>query len=190
LFDIKEELKKLPEKSGVYIMRDINDTVIYVGKAKILKNRVRQYFQNSSNNSPKVISMVKHIDRFEYIVTDSEIEALILENNLIKKYSPKYNIMLKDDKTYPYIKVTINEKFPKLFITRKHEKDGAKYFGPYTNSYAIKETVELIHKIWPLRRCMKKFPRDFNKERPCLNHHIGQCLAPCVKKIDEKKKKK
>ena len=186
MFDIKEELKKLPEKSGVYIMRDINDTVIYVGKAKILKNRVRQYFQNSSNNSPKVISMVKHIDRFEYIVTDSEIEALILENNLIKKYSPKYNIMLKDDKTYPYIKVTINEKFPKLFITRKHEKDGAKYFGPYTNSYAIKETVELIHKIWPLRRCMKKFPRDFNKERPCLNHHIGQCLAPCVKKIDEK----
>lgn len=186
MFDIKEELKKLPEKPGVYIMRDINDTVIYVGKAKILKNRVRQYFQNSSNNSPKVISMVKHIDKFEYIVTNSEIEALILENNLIKKYSPKYNIMLKDDKTYPYIKVTINEKFPKLFITRKHEKDGAKYFGPYTNAYAIKETVELIHKIWPLRRCMKKFPRDFNKERPCLNHHIGQCLAPCVKKIDEK----
>lgn len=179
MFDIQEELKKLPNKPGVYIMKNDNDNVIYVGKAKILKNRVRQYFQNSSNHSPKVKNMVMHIKEFEYIVTDTEVEALILENNFIKKYRPKYNIMLKDDKTYPYIKLTINEMFPKLYITRRHDKDKAKYFGPYTNAYAVKETIELIHKIWPLRRCMKKFPRDLGKERPCLNYHIGQCKAPC-----------
>lgn len=179
MFDIKEELKKLPERPGVYIMKDANEHIIYVGKAKILKNRVRQYFQDSLNHSPKVISMVKHIKSFEYIVTDTEVEALILENNLIKKHSPKYNIMLKDDKTYPYIKLTVNEMFPRLYMTRRHEKDKAKYFGPYTSSSAIKETIDVILKIWPLRKCIKKFPRDFGKERPCLNYHIGQCLAPC-----------
>ncbi|MCI8806431.1 MAG: excinuclease ABC subunit UvrC [Clostridiales bacterium] len=180
MFDIREELKKLPDKPGVYIMKDKDENIIYVGKAKILKNRVRQYFQESSNHSPKVISMVKHIKSFEYIVTDTEVEALILENNLIKKYSPKYNIMLKDDKTYPYIKLTVNEMFPRLYMTRRHDKDKAKYFGPYTSSSAIKETIDIILKIWPLRRCLKKFPRDFGKERPCLNYHIGQCLAPCA----------
>ncbi len=179
MFDIREELKKLPDKPGVYIMKDIDEHIIYVGKAKILKNRVRQYFQESLNHSPKVISMVKHIKSFEYIVTDTEVEALILENNLIKKHSPKYNIMLKDDKTYPYIKLTVNEMFPRLYMTRRHDKDKAKYFGPYTSSSAIKETIDIILKIWPLRRCLKKFPRDFGKERPCLNYHIGQCLAPC-----------
>ncbi len=180
MFDIREELKKLPDKPGVYIMKNEDDNIIYVGKAKVLKNRVRQYFQESMNHSPKVISMVKHIKSFEYIVTDTEVEALILENNLIKKHSPKYNIMLKDDKTYPYIKLTVNEMFPRLYMTRRHDKDKAKYFGPYTSSYAIKETIDIILKIWPLRRCLKKFPRDFGKERPCLNYHIGQCLAPCV----------
>ncbi len=179
MFDIKEELKKLPEKSGVYIMKDENEHIIYVGKAKVLKNRVRQYFQNSANHSPKVVSMVKRIKSFEYIVTETEVEALVLENNLIKKYSPKYNIMLKDDKTYPYIKLTVNEMFPRLYMTRRHEKDKAKYFGPYTSSGAIRETIDIIMKIWPLRRCLKKFPRDIGKERACLNYHIGQCLAPC-----------
>ncbi len=179
MFDIKEELKKLPEKSGVYIMKDENEHIIYVGKAKVLKNRVRQYFQNSANHSPKVVSMVKRIRSFEYIVTETEVEALVLENNLIKKYSPKYNIMLKDDKTYPYIKLTVNEMFPRLYMTRRHEKDKAKYFGPYTSSGAIRETIDIIMKIWPLRRCLKKFPRDIGKERACLNYHIGQCLAPC-----------
>jgi len=185
LFDIKEELKKLPDKPGVYIMKDKDENIIYVGKAKILKNRVRQYFQDSANHSPKVVSMVKKIKSFEYIVTETEVEALILENNLIKKHSPKYNIMLKDDKTYPYIKLTINEMFPRIYITRKHLKDKAKYFGPYTNSGAIKETIDIILKIWPLRRCLKKFPRDLKKERPCLNFHIGQCLAPCQNNISE-----
>ena len=185
MFDIKEELKKLPDKPGVYIMKDTNEHIIYVGKAKVLKNRVRQYFQESSNHSPKVVSMVKHIKSFEYIVTGTEVEALILENNLIKKYSPKYNIMLKDDKTYPYIKLTLNEMFPRLYMTRRHDKDKAKYFGPYTSSAAIKETIEVILKIWPLRRCLKKFPRDFGKERPCLNYHIGQCLAPCGNNISK-----
>lgn len=185
IFDIREELKKLPEKPGVYIMKDVNDEIIYVGKAKILKNRVRQYFQNSSNNTLKVKNMVKHINHFEYIVTDTEVEALILENNLIKKNRPKYNIALKDDKTYPYIKVTVDEMFPRVFITRSHNKDKAKYFGPYTSGFAVKENIELIHKIWPLRRCLKKFPRDLNKERPCLNYHIGQCKAPCNNVISQ-----
>ncbi len=179
MFDIREELKKLPDKPGVYIMKDEDEHIIYVGKAKILKNRVRQYFQESSNHSAKVLSMVKRIKSFEYIVTGTEVEALILENNLIKKHSPKYNIMLKDDKTYPYIKLTVNEMFPRIYMTRRHEKDKAKYFGPYTSSTAIKETIDIILKIWPLRRCLKKFPRDIGKGRPCLNYHIGQCLAPC-----------
>lgn len=185
MFDIQEELKKLPESPGVYIMKDTDGHIIYVGKAKVLKNRVRQYFQNSANHSVKVKSMVSHIDHFEYIVTASEVEALILENTLIKKHSPKYNIMLKDDKTYPYIKVTTNESFPRVFMTRRHLKDKAKYFGPFSSSYNVKETIELINKIWPLRRCIKKFPRDFNKERPCLNYHIGQCLAPCTGRVNE-----
>lgn len=185
MFDIQAELKKLPESPGVYIMKDADEQIIYVGKAKILKNRVRQYFQNSSNHSVKVKSMVSHIDSFEYIVTGSEVEALILENNLIKRYSPKYNIMLKDDKTYPYIKVTVNEPYPRVFMTRRHLKDKARYFGPFSSSLNVKENIELINKIWPIRRCLKKFPRDFNKERPCLNYHIGQCLAPCTGKVNE-----
>lgn len=185
MFDIKAELKKLPDSPGVYIMRNEADEIIYVGKAKVLKNRVRQYFQNSANHSVKVKTMVSHIDHFEYIVTNSELEALILENNLIKKHSPKYNIRLKDDKTYPYIKVTTNEMFPRVFMTRQHLKDKAKYFGPFTSGLTVKENIELVHKIWELRRCSKVFPRDFNKERPCLNHHIGQCKAPCNKMISE-----
>ena len=186
MFDIKAELKKLPDSPGVYIMRNEADEIIYVGKAKILKNRVRQYFQNSANHSVKVRTMVSHIDHFEYIVTNSELEALILENTLIKKHDPKYNIRLKDDKTYPYIKVTTNEMFPRVFMTRQHLKDKAKYFGPFTSSLTVKENIELIHKIWELRTCSKVFPRDLNKERPCLNYHIGQCKAPCNGYVSEK----
>ncbi len=185
MFDIKEELKKLPLKPGVYIMKDVNDQVIYVGKAVKLKNRVSQYFQNSKNHSPKVQSMVSHIAEFEYIVTDTEMEALILECNLIKEYSPKYNIALKDDKTYPYIKVTLQEHFPRVFSTRRYEKDGARYFGPITDATAVKEAVEMVHKLWPIRKCKKVFPRDLKKERPCLNYHIGQCAAPCDGLVDE-----
>jgi excinuclease ABC subunit C len=185
MFDIQAELKKLPASPGVYIMKDADEQIIYVGKAKVLKNRVRQYFQNSSNHSVKVKSMVSHIESFEYIVTSSEVEALILENSLIKQHSPKYNIMLKDDKTYPYIKVTVNEPFPRVFMTRRHLKDKAKYFGPFSSSYNVKESIELINRIWPIRRCLKRFPADFGKSRPCLNHHIGQCLAPCTGKVNE-----
>lgn len=187
MFDINEELKKLPSKPGVYIMKNADDEIIYVGKAISLKNRVRQYFQSNKNHSAKVISMVKHIAEFEYIVTDSEMEALILECNLIKEHRPKYNIMLKDDKMYPYVKVTVNEDFPRVFMVRKVLKDGAKYFGPITDAYAVKETIEMINKMWPLRKCRKVLPRDIGKERPCLNYHIGQCCAPCqgnVKKED------
>ncbi len=185
MFDIPAELKKLPESPGVYIMRDKTDDIIYVGKAKILKNRVRQYFQNSANHSLKVKQMVSNIDHFEYIVTGSEVEALILENNLIKKHNPKYNILLKDDKTYPYIKVTTNEMFPRVFVTRKLLKDKNKYFGPFTNSSAVKENIALIDKIWQGRRCSKVFPRDIGKGRPCLNYHIGQCKAVCTGKVSE-----
>lgn len=185
MFDIPAELKKLPESSGVYIMRDKTDDIIYVGKAKILKNRVRQYFQNSANHSLKVRQMVSNIDHFEYIVTGSEVEALILENNLIKKHNPKYNILLKDDKTYPYIKVTTNEMFPRVFVTRKLLKDKNKYFGPFTNSSAVKENIALIDKIWQVRRCSKVFPRDIGKGRPCLNYHIGQCKAVCTGNVSE-----
>lgn len=179
MFDIKEELKNLPEKSGVYIMKDKTDEIIYIGKAKILKNRVRQYFQSGHNDSPKTKTLVSHITHFEYIVTDTELEALILEANLIKKHKPRYNIALKDDKTYPFIKLTVNEMFPRVFMTRNHEKDKAKYFGPYSSGYAIKETIEVIHSIWKLRTCHKKFPRDIGKDRPCLNFFIGKCTAPC-----------
>ena len=179
MFDIAEELKKLPSKPGVYIMKNADDEIIYVGKAISLKNRVRQYFQSNKNHSAKVISMVKHIAEFEYIVTDSEREALLLECNLIKEHSPKYNIMLKDDKMYPYIKETVNEAYPRVFMVRRIEKDGAEYIGPVTDGYAVKETIEMVNKMWPLRKCRKVLPRDCGKERPCLNYHIGQCCAPC-----------
>ncbi|WP_250278574.1 excinuclease ABC subunit UvrC [[Clostridium] colinum] len=186
MFDIEEELKKVPTNSGVYLMFDKDDIVIYIGKAKVLKNRLRQYFRDSSKqNSIKTLSMVKKIKRFEYIITNTEVEALILENNLIKKYDPKYNIRLKDDKTYPYVKITTNEMFPKVFITRKHNNDKAKYFGPFTNSLMLKESIELIHNILPIRSCNLKFPRDLGKNRPCLNYHIGKCLAPCNYHITE-----
>ncbi len=186
LFDIQEELKKLPQKPGVYIMKDSLGAIIYIGKAISLKNRVRQYFQASNQaQNPKVMHMVPNISEFEYIVTDNELEALILECNLIKKHHPKYNVMLKDDKNYPYLKLTVNEAFPKLYLTRKLSKDKARYFGPYSSSYALRETLELVHKIWPLRQCMKKFPRDIGRERPCLNYHIGQCKAPCARQISE-----
>lgn len=179
MFDIQEELKKLPEKPGVYIMKDINREIIYIGKAVVLKNRVRQYFQSLSKQTPKVQAMVPKIKEFEYIVTDTELEALILECNLIKKYRPKFNIMLKDDKTYPYIKVTMNEEFPRILTTRKVEKDGAKYFGPYTSGFAVKDTIDLIKKLFPIKSCNKVFTKDARKQRPCLNYHIYQCLGPC-----------
>lgn len=185
MFDITEELKKLPQKPGVYLMKDADDHVIYVGKAVNLKNRVRQYFQSSRNQTAKTRSMVPHIREFEYIVTDSEMEALLLECNLIKKYHPYYNILLKDDKTYPYIKVTVQEMYPRIFSTRRMEKDKAKYYGPFTDTLAMKETVETLHKLFPIRKCKKSFPRDIGKERPCLNHHIGQCLAPCTGTVSE-----
>lgn len=179
MFNIKEELKKLPDRPGVYIMKDIEDKIIYIGKAVVLKNRVRQYFQNSKNHTPKVRRMVSNIDHFEYIVTDSELEALILECNLIKKHKPKYNILLKDDKHYPYIKVTMQEEFPRVLITRKIEKDGAKYFGPYVSSWAVNETIETIKRLFPIKTCNKVFPRDVGKSRPCLNYYIKRCLGPC-----------
>jgi excinuclease ABC subunit C len=179
MFDIQEELKKLPEKPGVYIMRDEDHNIIYIGKAVVLKNRVRQYFQSSSNMTPKVQAMVARIKEFEYIVTHSELEALILECNLIKKHKPKFNILLKDDKHYPYIKVTMNEDYPRVLMTRKLEKDGAKYFGPYSSAFAVKDTIELIKKLFPIKSCSKVLPRDIGKDRPCLNYHIFQCLGPC-----------
>lgn len=188
MFDIKEELKKLPMKPGVYLMKDAYDNIIYVGKAIKLKNRVRQYFQNSVNHSNKITRMVQQIKSFEYIVTDSELEALILECNLIKLHRPKYNTMLKDDKTYPFIKVTVSEEYPRIMIVRSMKKDGSKYFGPYSSS--IKETMELIRKICHIRSCNRKLPKDIGKERPCLNYHINQCDAPCqgyITKEDYKK---
>ena len=178
-FDIQEELKKLPGCPGVYIMHDENDHIIYVGKAVSLKNRVRQYFQSSRNKGVKIEQMVTHIRRFEYIVTDSELEALVLECNLIKEHHPKYNTMLMDDKTYPFIKVTTNEAFPRVVLSRKMLKDKARYFGPYTSSQAVRDTIDLIHKLYHLRSCNRSLPRDIGKERPCLNYHIKQCEAPC-----------
>ncbi|HWT73616.1 MAG TPA: excinuclease ABC subunit UvrC [Mobilitalea sp.] len=179
MFDIEEELKKLPAKPGVYIMRNNKDEIIYVGKAIILKNRVRQYFQNSRNHTEKIKQMVEHIDHFEYIITDSELEALVLECNLIKEHMPKYNTMLKDDKTYPYIRVTLNEAFPKVSMSREQKKDKAKYFGPYTSVTAVKDTLELLRKIYKIRTCIRILPKDIGKERPCLYYHMGQCDAPC-----------
>ena len=179
MFNFQEELKKLPETPGVYLMYDSHDDVIYVGKAKVLKNRVKSYFQKSKNHSEKVKVMVKNIAEFEYIVTDSEMEALILECNLIKKYSPKYNILLKDDKFYPFIKITVNDDYPRVFVTRRFAKDGSKYFGPYTNGSAVYETLDLIYKIFPLRNCKLVIKENGEKVRPCLNYHIKKCLGPC-----------
>lgn len=190
MFDLKEELKHLPEQPGVYLMHDKNDIVIYVGKAKILKNRVRQYFQNSAAHTPKVRAMVSNIAYFEYIVTDSEIEALVLECNLIKKYRPKYNILLKDDKHYPYIKVTINEEYPKVFMTRKLQNDGAKYFGPYMGTTTIYNTLDIIQKIFHPPMCARRFPQDIGKGRPCLNYHINNCFAPCRGNITKEEYRK
>lgn len=179
MFDIQEELKKLPGKPGVYIMHDETDAIIYVGKAISLKNRVRQYFQSSRNKGIKIEQMVTHITRFEYIVTDSELEALVLECNLIKEHRPKYNTMLMDDKEYPFIKVTVEEEFPRIILVRKMVKDKSKYFGPYTSAGAVKDTIELIRKLYYIRSCNRKLPRDIGKERSCLNYHIHQCKAPC-----------
>lgn len=178
-FNIEEELKKLPAKPGVYIMHDKADEIIYVGKAISLKNRVRQYFQSSRNKSPKIIKMVEHIDHFEYIITDSELEALVLECNLIKEHRPKYNTMLKDDKSYPYIKVTVSEDYPRIILARQMKRDKAKYFGPYTSAGAVKDTIELLRKIYRIRTCNKALPKDIGIGRACLNYHIKQCAAPC-----------
>ncbi|QEK11562.1 excinuclease ABC subunit UvrC [Crassaminicella thermophila] len=182
MFDIKEQLKKLPQKPGVYLMKDSTGEIIYVGKAISLKNRVRQYFQSSKNHSPKVLAMVGNISEFEYILTDSEVEALILEANLIKKHRPKYNVLLRDDKQYPYIKVTIGEKYPRVFKTRRVIKDGARYFGPYINVGAVNNTIEMLKKFYRLRTCNKNLEK--NKDRACLNYHIGRCLGPCQGHID------
>lgn len=179
MFDIQEELKKLPAKPGVYIMHDEKDEIIYVGKAVVLKNRVRQYFQSSRNKGPKIEQMVTKISRFEYIVTDSELEALVLECNLIKEHRPKYNTMLKDDKTYPFIKVTLGEPFPRVMLSRTMKKDKSRYFGPYTSAGAVKDTIDLINKLYGLRTCSRNLPRDIGNERPCLNYHIRQCQGPC-----------
>ena len=179
MFDFEYHLKNLPDKPGVYLMKNSLGEVIYVGKAKILKNRVKSYFQNSKNHSEKGRIMVKNISEFEYIVTDSEMEALILECNLIKKYSPKYNILLKDDKFYPFIKITIKDDYPRVFVTRNFAKDGSKYFGPYTNGAAVYETINLIYKIFPLRTCKLAIRENGEKVRPCLNYHIKKCFGPC-----------
>ncbi|HIX25773.1 MAG TPA: excinuclease ABC subunit UvrC [Candidatus Lachnoclostridium avicola] len=179
MFNIEEELKKLPAQPGVYLMHDAKDEIIYVGKAVSLKNRVRQYFQSSRNKTAKIEQMVSRIARFEYIITDSELEALVLECNLIKEYRPRYNTMLKDDKTYPYIKVTVGEPFPRVQFSRQMKKDKSRYFGPYTSAGAVKDTIELIHKLYKIRTCNRSLPKDIGKERPCLNYHIKQCDAPC-----------
>lgn len=179
MFIIEEELKKLPAQPGVYIMHDAKDEIIYVGKAISLKNRVRQYFQSSRNKTAKIEQMVSRIARFEYIVTDSELEALVLECNLIKEHRPRYNTMLKDDKTYPYIKVTVSEDFPRVLFSRMMKKDKNKYFGPFTSAGAVKDTIDLIQKIYKIRTCSKKLPQDIGRDRPCLYYHIKQCDAPC-----------
>ncbi|MBE5834627.1 MAG: excinuclease ABC subunit UvrC [Butyrivibrio sp.] len=179
-FNVQEELKKLPNQPGVYIMRDSNDTIMYVGKAVNLHNRVRSYFRKIVGRGPQIDMMVKQIARFEYIVTDSELEALVLENNLIKENSPRYNTMLKDDKTYPYIKVTVNEDFPRILFSRLMKKDKAKYFGPFTSAAAVKDTIELINKLYGLRTCNRVLPRDIGMDRPCLNYHMKRCCGPCT----------
>lgn len=178
-FDFEQELKKLPQKPGVYIMHDAQDAIIYVGKAVNLRNRVRSYFREYIGRGPQIDKMVSLIARFEYIVTDSELEALVLENNLIKEHLPKYNTLLKDDKTYPYIKVTVGEAYPRILFAREMKKDKSRYFGPYTSAGAVKDTIELLNKLYRLRTCNRSLPRDIGEGRPCLNYHIKQCLAPC-----------
>lgn len=185
MFDIQEELKKLPNCPGVYIMHDEKDAIIYVGKAVNLHNRVRSYFRKNIGRGPQIDKMVTLISRFEYIVTDSELEALVLENNLIKEHSPKYNTLLKDDKTYPYIKVTMGESYPRVLFSRQMKKDRSRYFGPYSGAAKVKETIDLINKLYQLRTCNKNLPRDCGNERACLNYHIKQCLAPCQGNITE-----
>lgn len=189
-FDFEEELKKLPNQPGVYIMRDARDTILYVGKAINLHNRVRSYFRPNIGRGPAIDKMVTLIARFEYIVTDTELEALILENNLIKEHSPKYNTLLKDDKTYPYIKVTVGEDFPRILFAREMKKDKSRYFGPYTSAGAVKDTIDLLNKLYQLRTCNRNLPRDIGVDRPCLNHHIKQCMAPCQGYISQEEYKK
>ena len=185
MFNFEEELKKLPRKPGVYIMRDDKDVILYVGKAINLHNRVRSYFRENIGRGPAIDQMVSLIARFEYIVTDSELEALVLENNLIKENSPKYNTLLKDDKTYPYIKVTVGEDYPRILFSRTMKKDKSRYFGPYTSAAAVKDTIELLNKLYQLRTCNRVLPRDIGIERPCLNYHIGQCMAPCQEYVSK-----
>ncbi len=184
MFDIQEELKKIPHQSGVYIMKR-GDEVLYVGKAIDLHKRVRQYFQSNRNKTPKIIKMVSLVEHFEYIVTRNETEALVLENNLIKQYRPPYNTMLKDDKQYPYVKATVQEPFPRVYLTRKIHRDGAKYYGPYTNVSAVRETLELMTQVFPLRTCRRNLPQDIGKERPCLNYYIHRCIGPCTGKVSQ-----
>ncbi len=179
MFDIAEELKKLPDQPGVYIMHDVRDAIIYIGKAVSLRKRVHQYFQPSHDEGIKKAQMVRHIERFEYIITDSELEALVLECNLIKEHRPKYNTLLRDDKTYPYIRVTLGEDFPRVLFSRQQKKDKSRYFGPYTSAGAVRDTIELVNKIYQIRTCSRQLPRDIGKDRPCLNYHIHQCPAPC-----------
>lgn len=179
MFDFDEELKKLPNKPGVYIMHDAKDTIIYIGKAINLHSRVRSYFRKNIGRGPQIDKMVTQIARFEYIITDSELEALVLENNLIKEYSPRYNTMLKDDKTYPYIKVTVGHPYPRILFSREMKKDHSRYFGPYSSASAVKDTIDLINKLYLLRTCNRSLPKECGKDRPCLNYHIKQCTAPC-----------
>ena len=182
---LKQKLKNLPMCPGVYLMKDVSGEIIYVGKSKILKNRVSQYFMQSKNHSPKTRAMVANIADFDYMITDSEVEALVLECTLIKKYRPKYNILLKDDKQYPYIKITVNEEYPRISMTRKVLKDGAKYFGPYMSAHMVKETLETIKRIFKVRSCNKNLPEEIGKGRPCLYYHINQCSAPCDTRISK-----
>ena len=190
MFQIEEELKKLPAKPGVYIMHDEKDDIIYIGKAVSLKNRVRQYFQSSRSKGSKIEQMVTHIARFEYIITDSELEALVLECNLIKEHRPKYNTMLKDDKSYPFIKVTVNEEFPRVLFARRMKKDKCKYFGPYTSAGAVKDVIELVRKLYMVRSCNRVLPRDCKKDRPCLYYHMNQCTAPCQGNVTKEEYRK
>ena len=186
MFNLEEELKKLPGKPGVYLMHDQTDEIIYVGKAISLKNRVRQYFQKSRHVTPKIQRMIDRIAWFEYIVTDSELEALVLECNLIKKYMPKYNVLLRDDKTYPYIKVTLGEEFPRVLFCRQLKKDKSRYFGPYTSGGAVKDVIELVRKLYQVRSCNRNLPRDCGKDRPCLYYHMKQCMGPCTGHADQR----
>ena len=188
--DLAEKLDKLPKKPGVYMMKDASGRIIYVGKAKVLRNRVRQYFQKGANHSVKTQVMVSKIYDLDYIICDSEMEALVLESNLIKENKPRYNILLKDDKHYPYIKITMNEEYPRMLFVRRIENDGARYFGPYPSGYSIKETMELLKNIFLLPHCSKQFPRDFKKERPCLYFAMGRCSGICQGSVNSAEYKK